>query len=115
MKSKKSPLVKTTEDFAARTTVHGIGYVFDPSLNFIDRMFWLAVKILTIVKLKVLKKNIHQVVSTFLVLAGYLTSQSLKEWKDEQVVKKSGFVFFSLLGNTFELFAKRLSLSLSSL
>ena len=56
MKSKKSPLVKTTEDFAARTTVHGIGYVFDPSLNFIDRMFWLAVKILTIVKLKVLKR-----------------------------------------------------------
>ena len=56
MKSKKSPLVKTTEDFAARTTVHGIGYVFDPSLNFIDRMFWLAVKILTIIKLKVLKK-----------------------------------------------------------
>ena len=114
MKSKKSPLVKTTEDFAARTTVHGIGYVFDPSLNFIDRMFWLAVKILTIIKLKFSKSN-HQVVSTFLVLAGYLTSQSLKEWKDEQVVKKSGFVFFPLLGNTFELFAKRLSLSLSSL
>ena len=43
MKSKKSPLVKTTEDFAARTTVHGIGYVFDPSLSFFDRMFWLAV------------------------------------------------------------------------
>ena len=57
MKSKKSPLVKTTEDFAGRTTVHGIGYVFDPSLNFIDRMFWLAVKILTIIKLKVLKKK----------------------------------------------------------
>ena len=43
MKGKKSPLVKTTEDFAARTTVHGIGYVFDPSLSFFDRMFWLAV------------------------------------------------------------------------
>ena len=43
MKSKKSPLVKTTEDFAARTTVHGISYVFDASLSTIDRILWLGV------------------------------------------------------------------------
>ena len=86
MKSKKSPLVKTTEDFAARTTVHGIGYVFDPSLSFFDRMFWLAVNNPTTKVFEIF--GIIQVVLTFLVLAGYLTSQSLKEWKEEQVVTK---------------------------
>ena len=43
MKSKKSPLVKTTEDFAAQTTVHGISYVFDANLSTIDRILWLGV------------------------------------------------------------------------
>ena len=43
MKTKKSPLEKTTEDFAARTTVHGISYVFDTSLSTIDRILWLGV------------------------------------------------------------------------
>ena len=105
MKSKKSPLVKTTEDFAGRTTVHGIGYVFDPSLNFIDRTLWLAVKILTIIKLKVLKSYS----GGFNVFgASWLSDQSESEGVEGRAgrYKKSGFSSFSFLGNFFSLLGK---------
>ena len=43
MKSLRSHLGKTTEEFASKTTVHGIGYVFDRSLSVFDRVFWFTV------------------------------------------------------------------------
>ena len=85
MRSKKSSLVKTTQDFASRTTVHGIGYVFDPTIPIIDRILWLAVNI-SISRLSGFWKKKLQVISAFLLLAVYLTSQSFQEWNDEPVL-----------------------------
>ena len=35
--AKRNVIVQTTENFAARTTVHGISYIFDPELKVVDR------------------------------------------------------------------------------
>ena len=66
---KKSPaVVRTTEEFASQTTVHGISYIFDRSLPMVDRLLWLVV------------------VVSFLGLASYLTYNSYTEWRGEQVI-----------------------------
>ena len=68
MKKKgKIALLKTTEDFAERTSIHGIAYVFDRGLWIADRLLW-AVLVLC-----------------FLGLAFYLTWNSWTQWRDEQV------------------------------
>ena len=59
MKGKhKSRLLETAEDFASRSTVHGISYIFDPSLPRCDRILWLLCFL------------------AFLVLSAYLTHTS---------------------------------------
>ena len=35
--TRRNVIVQTTENFAARTTVHGISYIFDPELKVVDR------------------------------------------------------------------------------
>ena len=66
---KKSPaVVRTTEEFASHTTVHGISYIFDRSLPIADRLLWLVV------------------VVSFLALASYLSYNSYTEWRGEQVI-----------------------------
>ena len=40
---KKSALTQTVEDYASRSSIHGISYVFDRELNIFDRLLWLLV------------------------------------------------------------------------
>ena len=69
-KKRKIALLQNTEDFAERTTIHGISYVFDRGLRIADRVLW------------------GLVVLSFLSLAFYLTWNSWTQWRDEQVRNK---------------------------
>ena len=60
-------LLQTMKDFAERTSIHGISYVFDRGLRIVDRLLWAVVVI------------------GFLGLAFYLTWNSWTQWRDEQV------------------------------
>ena len=66
-KKGKTALLQTTEDFAERTSIHGISYVFDRGLKIVDRLLWAVLVI------------------GFLGLAFYLTWNSWTQWRDEQV------------------------------
>ena len=67
----KIALLQTTEDFAERTSIHGISYVFDRGLKIVDRLLWFLL------------------VLSFLSLAFYLTWNTWTQWRDEQVRKRS--------------------------
>ena len=69
MKSKswKQGLSKTTENYASRTSIHGIGYIFDWDLSLADRLLW------TIFTL------------SFLALAIILTWNNWTQWQENQV------------------------------
>ena len=66
-KKGKIALLKTTEDFAERTSIHGISYVFERGLWIVDRLLWTVVVI------------------CFLALAFYLTWNTWIQWRDGQV------------------------------
>ena len=66
-KKGKIALLQTTEDFAERTSIHGISYVFDRGLRVVDRLLWAVLVI------------------GFLGLAFYLTWNSWTQWRDQQV------------------------------
>ena len=66
--TKKSVLTQTAEDYASRSSIHGIGYAFDRDLGFFDRVLWLLV------------------VVVFLGVAGMLTLNLWTQWRDEQVI-----------------------------
>ena len=42
---RKSKLVDNFKDFANRSTIHGLGYIFDGHSRFLDRGLWLAIVI----------------------------------------------------------------------
>ena len=65
---KKAAFVQTTEDFASRSSIHGVGYVFDRNLGLVDRILWILV------------------VLAFLCLAGYFTGKIWTQWREEQVI-----------------------------
>ena len=65
-------VAQTTEDYASRSSIHGIGYVFDTSLGIVDRLFWLLVV----------------VASVGVVVA--LTWNFWSQWRNEQVRVKHG-------------------------
>ena len=65
----KTAVAKTTEDYASRSSIHGIGYVFDRDLNFVDRLLWLLLAI------------------AFATVAAALTWNFWTQWRDEQVIK----------------------------
>ena len=65
--SKKSALTQTTEEYSSRSSIHGIGYVFDRELNIVDRFLWLLV------------------VLAFLGIAAALTWNFWSQWQNEQV------------------------------
>ena len=67
--SKKSALIQTAEEYASRSSIHGIGYVFDRDLNFVDRLLWLFLVI------------------AFAAVAAALTWNFWTQWRDEQVIK----------------------------
>ena len=64
---KKRALVQTTEEYASRTTIHGIGYISDGRLVPIDRLLWTLL------------------VLAFLALATALTWNSWTQWQEQQV------------------------------
>ena len=66
----KIAFLQTTEDFAERTSIHGISYVFDRGLWVADRLLW------------------GLLVLSFLSLAFYLSWNSWTQWQDEQVRNK---------------------------
>ena len=40
---KKSGLAKTVEEYSNRSTVHGIGYIFDKQIGYFDRFLWIII------------------------------------------------------------------------
>ena len=64
---KKSALTQTAEDYATRSSIHGIGYVFDRDLNIVDRFLWLFL------------------VLAFSGVAAALTWNFWTQWRNEQV------------------------------
>ena len=67
---KKSALTQTTEEYAGRSSIHGIGYIFDRELNIVDRLLWLFV------------------VFAFLGIASAISWNFWSQWRNEQVWKK---------------------------
>ena len=64
---KKTALTQTVEEYAGRSSIHGIGYVFDRDLNLVDRLLWLFV------------------VLALLMTAGIFVGNFWSQWRDEQV------------------------------
>ena len=65
---KKGALAQTTEEYASRTTIHGIGYIFDGRLSLLDRLLWALL------------------VLAFLALASLLTWNTWTQWQTIQVI-----------------------------
>ena len=64
----KCALTQTTEEYASRSSIHGIGYVFDRDLNLVDRLLWLFVALALIFTAAIFSVNFWS------------------QWRDEQVV-----------------------------
>ena len=77
-KSWKQGLSQTTENYASRTSIHGIGYIFDWDLSFADRLLW------TIFTL------------SFLALAILLTWNNWTQWQENQVKIVSNSFLYGL-------------------
>ena len=65
----KKALTQTTEDYASRSTIHGIGYIFDKDLSIVERILWLLL------------------VLASLAAAAYFTWNFWSQWRNEQVIK----------------------------
>ena len=63
----KAALVQTTNDFASRTSIHGVAYVFDRTHGLVDRVLWFLV------------------VFGLLALCTFFTANSWIQWRNEQV------------------------------
>ena len=68
--STKKVLSQTTGDYASRSSIHGIGYIFDKELSIVDRVLWLFM------------------VLAFLGVAAALTWNFWSQWRNEQVKKR---------------------------
>ena len=65
----RSNITQTTKDYASRSSIHGISYIFDKNLTFVDRLLWLFV------------------VLALLGVAAALTWNFWSQWRNEQVTK----------------------------
>ena len=65
----KQALSKTTQEYASRSSIHGITYIFDKELSPVDRLLWLFFLL------------------AFLVVAAALTWNFWSQWRNEQVTK----------------------------
>ena len=63
----KNTVTQTTEEYASRSSIHGICYIFDKELNVLDRLLWLLV------------------VLAFLGFSAALTWNFWSQWRNEQV------------------------------
>ena len=70
---RKLALTKTTTEYASRSSIHGIGYIFDR-----DRVLWLLV------------------VVAFLAVAAKITKNFWSQWGEEQVDVKPPAVKFGI-------------------
>ena len=71
--SKKNALIQTAEEYASRSSMHGIGYVFDRDVSTVDRLLWLFL------------------VLVFAGVAAALTWNFWVQWRNEQVIKTKEF------------------------
>ena len=71
---KKAALSQTTEEYASRSSIHGISYIFDKDLHLGERLLWLAV------------------VLVFLGVAATMTWNFWSQWRNEQVTIDSFFL-----------------------
>ena len=76
---KKTALTQTTEEYASRSSIHGISYTFDRELNIFDRLLWLLV------------------VLAFLGIAAALTWDFWSQWRNEQVIKLLYILYVSYI------------------
>ena len=67
---KKGTLAQTAEEYVSRTTIHGIGYIFDGRLGSLDRLLWALL------------------VLAFLALTTVLTWNTWTQWQTIQVMNK---------------------------
>ena len=74
--NRKLALTKTTTEYASRSSIHGIGYIFDRELGIFDRVLWLLV------------------VVAFLAVAAKITKNFWSQWREEQVDVKPPAVRF---------------------
>ena len=64
---KKKSFFRSVEEYAGHSSIHGIGYVFDRELSYLDRLVWLVVTL------------------AFFSLAIVLTYNTWTQWREEQV------------------------------
>ena len=65
----KAALSQTTEEYASRSSIHGIGYIFDKELHLLERLLWLLLVI------------------AFLGVAATMTWNFWSQWRSEQVLE----------------------------
>ena len=74
----KAALSQTTGEYASRSSIHGIGYIFDKELHLLERLLWLLLVI------------------AFLGVAATMTWNFWSQWRNEQVTKD---IFLSTLAS----------------
>ena len=74
----KAALSQTTEEYASRSSIHGIGYIFDKELHLLERLLWLLLVI------------------AFLGVAATMIWNFWSQWRNEQVTKD---IFLSTLAS----------------
>ena len=67
--STKAAVSQTTKEYASRSSIHGIGYIFDKELHLVDRLLWLLV------------------VVVFGGVAATMTWNFWSQWRNEQVLE----------------------------
>ena len=82
---KRTALTQTAEEYASRSSIHGISYVFDRDLNIVDRLLWLFLVI------------------ALLGGAAMFTWDFWSQWRDEQVINytKQIYLHFSTRPKTY--------------
>ena len=75
---RKLALTKTTSEYASRSSIHGIDYIFDREIGIFDRVLWLLV------------------VVGFLAVAAKITKNFWSQWREEQVDVKPLAVKFEI-------------------
>ena len=64
----RSNITQTTKDYAGRSSIHGISYIFDKDLSIVDRLLWLII------------------VLVFVGIAIAMTWNFWSQWRNEQVM-----------------------------
>ena len=71
----KAALSQTTGEYASRSSIHGISYIFDKELHLLDRLLWLLV------------------VVVFGGVAATMTWNFWSQWRNEQVLEYEIFTY----------------------